>query len=139
MTHPHQVPAEAVGQQREGPNATSTTAPTTPRPRWLMPGLVVGVVAVALVVFGVLSASTVLYAGLIGGMVLMHLGGHGGHGGHAGHGRGSAPGVDDLRDPSSGAQVQKPDSSDQLDERAKKHGSRSEQHDDDQHNNRGCH
>jgi hypothetical protein len=47
-----------------------------------MPGLVVGVVAVALVVAGVLSASSVLYAGLIGGMLLMHLGGHGGHGGH---------------------------------------------------------
>lgn len=101
MTHQHQVPADAARQQGERPDATSTTVLTGARPRWLMPGLVVGVVAVALVVSGVLSASTVLYAGLIGGMVLMHLGGHGGHGGH---GRGSAPSVDDLRDPSSGAQ-----------------------------------
>ena len=61
---------------------------TAPRPRWLVPGVVVAIIAAALVVLGVLPFSTVLYAGQFGGMLLMHAGGHGGHGGHAGHGGG---------------------------------------------------
>ncbi len=56
------------------------------RPRWLLPGLAVGLVAASLVVGGFLSLSTVLYFGFFGGMILMHVGGHGGHGGHASHG-----------------------------------------------------
>jgi len=41
--------------------------------------------AAVLVMAGVVELSTVFYAGLFGGMILLHLGGHG-HGGHrAGH------------------------------------------------------
>lgn len=141
MTHQHQVPADTVRQEGERPDATSTTALTAARPRWLMPGLVVGVVAVALVAAGVLSVSSVLYAGLIGGMLLMHLGGHGGHGSHGTRDGGWAPGpdADNLREPSSDTQGKGAGSSHQLDDRALKHGRRTEQHDDDQHNNHGCH
>jgi hypothetical protein len=47
---------------------------------------VAAVLAIALVIGGVLPASLVLYAFAMGGMLLMHAGGHGGHGsGHAAH------------------------------------------------------
>lgn len=81
------------------------------RPRWLLPGIVGAVVVGALVVGGVIPLNAVLYAGLFGGMLLMHGGGHGhGHGGNAntGHGaHGSPPGdatAGDLSRRSSGAQ-----------------------------------
>lgn len=90
--------------------AGRSQAPAAPgsgstRPRWLLPGIVVGLLAVALVLTGAVSASTMLLAGLVGGMLLMHAGGHGGAGGHAGHGdsggqaghRGSA--TSDTADP----------------------------------------
>lgn len=80
-------PAAQGGQAHAEPAATGASPLGTSRPRWLVPGLVVAVIAVGLVVAGVLSLSTVLYAGLFGGMVLMHVGGHG-HGGHGGHGHG---------------------------------------------------
>jgi hypothetical protein len=48
--------------------------------------MVIGLVAAALVIAGVVPLSAVLYAAMFGGMLLMHLGGHG----HGGHGR--APG-----------------------------------------------
>lgn len=51
------------------------------RPRWLLLVVIVVAVVGSLVLTGVVSASTVLSVGLIGGMLLMHLGGHGGHGG----------------------------------------------------------
>ena len=52
------------------------------RPRWLLPALVAVGIAVALVLAGVVSLSTVLYVGMFGGMMLMHVGGHGDHGAH---------------------------------------------------------
>ena len=83
--HTHD-PATHADSPGPGPAATDGTAPkTSTRPRWLLPGLAVGIVASALVVAGVLSLSTVLYAGMFGGMLVMHLGGHGGHGGHGGN------------------------------------------------------
>ena len=60
-------------------------AKQSPRPRWLMPALAVGAVAIALVVAGILPLSAALYGGAFGGMMLMHLGGHGAHGGGGGH------------------------------------------------------
>lgn len=65
-------------------SATTVTSPTAPRsrPRWLIPGLVVVIVGAGLVLTGVISASSAVSAGIIGGMLLMHLGGHGGHGAH---------------------------------------------------------
>lgn len=59
---------------------------TIRRPRWLVPAVGVGVVAGGLVLAGVIPLTTMIYAGLFGGMLLMHLGGHGGHGGHGAHG-----------------------------------------------------
>lgn len=58
---------------------------TIRRPRWLVPAVGVGVVAGGLVLAGVIPLTTMIYAGLFGGMLLMHLGGHGGHGGHGAH------------------------------------------------------
>lgn len=69
----------------------SATGTAVGRPRWLVPGLAVGLVVAALLAAGVVSLSTVLYVGLFGGMILMHVGGHGGHGSHAGHGGGTTP------------------------------------------------
>lgn len=55
------------------------------RPRWLVPVLGgAATLAVLLVVFGVLSASALVYLAVIAGCGLMHVFGHGGHGGHGG-------------------------------------------------------
>jgi len=78
--HDDQEAASPVGQKRA-------------RPRWLLPALIIAIVAGGLVLAGIVPLSTVLSAGLFGGMILMHVGGHGGHGGqggHAAHGSGSA-------------------------------------------------
>ncbi len=75
--HDDQEAASPVGQKRA-------------RPRWLLPALIVAIVAGGLVLAGIVPLSTVLSAGLFGGMILMHVGGHGGHGGHAGHGSGGS-------------------------------------------------
>lgn len=86
----------AVHTDSAGPGpAGGATATTAARPRWLVPGLAIGVIVATLVVAGVLSLSTVLYAGLIGGMLVMHLGGHGGHGGHGGNSGPGGNGGDD--------------------------------------------
>ncbi len=93
------------------PRTRSGGATRATRPGWLLPGLAVGIIASALVAAGVLSLSTVLYAGLLGGMILMHAGGHGGHGNHGSHGSARDAGRDttaidaeDLRERSSGSQ-----------------------------------
>lgn len=64
-------------------------------PRWLGPRLAIalvvgGLLLGGLVLTGLVPTNVLLYAGLVGGMALMHLGGHGhgGHGaggGHCGH------------------------------------------------------
>ena len=128
---------------RPGPAGAGDGALRSARPRWLVPGLAVGIIAAALVVAGVFSVSTVLYAGLFGGMLLMHAGGHGGHGGHPGghesHGGGTADGAEDLSQPSSGSQPIGPGSDGGLDNRASIDRRGGETHDHDQHNSHGCH
>jgi hypothetical protein len=118
---------------------------TASRPRWLLPGLVLAIIAGGLVVAGVVSLSTVLYAGLFGGMILMHAGGHG-HGGHGGgHSGGhSLPGdgaddVEDLSRRSSGAQPAESGSAVGLDQRVRDDTTTSETDDHDQHRAHGCH
>lgn len=140
--HAHD-PAAHADSPRPGAATTDGTATTTDgtattagRPRWLLPGLAAGIVVSLLVVAGVLSLSTVIYAGLLGGMLLMHLGGHGGHGGH---GSGAAPDAGNLRRPSSGAQVGRSDSEDELDDRASIEESGSETHGHDKRSSHGCH
>lgn len=68
-------------------------------PRWLLPGLAVATVAAGLVAAGVVPLSTMLFVALIGGMVLMHAGGHGGHGAHGAHGDRHDTGQGDADDP----------------------------------------
>ena len=51
------------------------------RSRWLVPGLLIAALVGVLLVADVVALSTVVYAGLMAGMLLMHTGhGHGGHG-----------------------------------------------------------
>ena len=141
-------------RSREGPTAIGGASTVPAHPRWLLPVLAAGIVALALVVTGVLSASTVLYAGLFGGMLLMHLGGHGGHGGHgggpagpAGHGGHGAPGEPgdgplseiDLRSRSSDTQVQEPGFSLGLDDRTGTNGSSAKTDEHGQRKVHGCH
>lgn len=136
------------------PRATGVPQTTAARPRWLLPGVLVALVAGALVVAGVVSLSTVVYAGLFGGMILMHVGGHG-HGGHGGAGRGDGghagggnaggghgAGADepgDLSRRSSGAQLSGSGSAAGLDDRATNEPTTSETEDHDQHTSHGCH
>ena len=95
MTAHGKDPSAHAGSPRAVPGVIGGTPTTAVRPRWLMPGLLVVIGAAGLVVAGVLSLSTVLYAGLFGGMILMHLGGHGGHGAHGGGGGGHGGHEDD--------------------------------------------
>lgn len=86
-------------------SATTVIPATVPRsrPRWLIPSIVVVIAGVGLVLAGVISASTAVSAGLIGGMLLMHLGGHGGHGAHGGTTSPSEPHADVADRPAGGA------------------------------------
>ena len=81
----------------QGQPARRTIGATSSRPRWLLPALAIGGVAAILVLAGVVSFGTVFSVGLVGGMLVMHLGGHGGHGGHGGRNR-SGAGADDAAD-----------------------------------------
>jgi hypothetical protein len=92
--HAHGPSMHPVDDAVDAPTGAKGAGGTSTRPRWLLPGLVVGVVVAGLVVAGVVSLSTALSAGLFGGMLLMHLGGHGMHGGH---GAGGHEGSDDGR------------------------------------------
>jgi len=84
--HAHD-PSTHLTPSEDGPMPAARAAGST-RPRWLLPALAGGIAVAALVVYGILPPSAVLYGGLFGGMLLMHRGGHGGHGGggHGGHG-----------------------------------------------------
>lgn len=145
--HSHDPAAHANGP-RPGPVAGRRTAPTATRPWWLLPGLAAGIIVGALVVLGALPFSTVVYAGLIGGMLLMHLGGHSGHGGHGGrgghgghdaHGAGTAPEGRDLSTDSSDTQLRQSGSADELDDRALTDRNRNENDDHDKRASHGCH
>lgn len=128
-----------------GPDPATTTLISTPaaRPRWLLPGVAGAIVVGGLVVAGVVSLSTVLYAGMLGGMLLMHAGGHGpgGHdgGGDAEHLGARPPETTNLRQGSSGTQPRQAESAVGLDTRADDDLMRSETRDHDQHSSHGCH
>lgn len=142
MTAHGHDPATHGGGTRPEPAATGGAPMISSRPRWLLPGLLVAIIAGGLVVAGVLSLSTVLYAGLFGGMILMHAGGHGhgghGGGGHGGHGGGTND-AGDLRGRSSDSQPSESGSGARLDERAANEPMTSETDDHDQHSSHGCH
>ena len=137
-THAHDPSTHRLG--RSAP-ATIGARTTSTHSRWLVPALAVGIVAAALVVGGFVSLSTVLYAGLFGGMILMHVGGHGGHGGSGGHrGHGADASRDeDLSRPSPGSQPGRARSTSGLDHRALDDPNGSETHDHDQRDTHSCH
>lgn len=143
--HAHD-PATHPGRPHAEPAATGSWPIPASRPRWLLPGLVVAVIVGGLVMAGVVSLSTVLYAGLFGGMMLMHMGGHG-HGGHGGgdtsrghsmHGDRTGD-AEDLSRRSSDAQPSEPGSTAGLDQRARDNSTTSETDDHDQNRAHGCH
>ena len=111
------------------------------RSGWVMPGLLVTLAAGGLVAADVVSLSAVLYAGLLGGMMLMHLGGHG----HAFHGGGrSADSTGRSEDAvlsrrSFESQDQAPASRAGSEQRAANDTSTTESSDDGQHDAPGCH
>lgn len=131
------------------PNSSGRVSKAQSRSRWLLPGLLVALLVGGLVAAGVISLSTVIYAGLLGGMMLMHLGGHG-HGGHGGGGHGGrgASGheghssatndADDLSRRSSDSQPSTSGSAAGLDEGAPDDSATGEK-DHDQHSSHDCH
>ena len=129
-SHSHPVPAST----RPNPHVRPSQAPG-----WLMPALVGVPLVGALLVFGVLSPSSLLYIGLFGGMMLVCMGSHG-HGGGAGdHADHSAMSAErDLSPHSSGAQPAESGSVG-LDDRAANDAKASETDDHDQHSSHGCH
>lgn len=119
------------------PARTPVSRPAA-RPWWLLPGAAGAFVIGGLVVAGVLSLETVLYVGMFGGMILMHVGGHG-HGGNGGHDGGKSPGSTALRQGSSDAQPRQAGSTVGLEPRADDDSRESGTHDHDQHSSHGCH
>lgn len=99
-------PRDSIGLAAHTRNTEPPGRPasTLSRPWWLWPAVAAALVAGGLVLAGILSLSAVLYAGLFGGMLLMHTGGHGGHGSHGGDARqanshgGHSSGTDDPAD-----------------------------------------
>lgn len=125
---------------------SAPTATGSARPRWLLPALAGGAVLGALVVLGVLPPSVVLYGGLLGGMVLMHVGGHGGHGDGGGHGgpgghQSGGPASDgvDLTRRSPGSQPSPSTFGEGFDERTANAPIKRGTHDDDQRSSHTCH
>lgn len=124
--HAHDVP-QPDNEQGGGQPIRAEWSTSASRPWWMMPALAAVLVVGGLVAAGILSLSTVLYVGLFGGMMLMHVGGHGMHGGHGGGGHaGHASRTADA----------------QGDERPSGHGTGGngeEDHDHAQHTSHGCH
>lgn len=136
--HAHD-PSATTDSRRPSPASPGVTSATAARPRWLLPGLLVVFIAAGLVVVGVLSLSTVIYAGLFGGMILMHVG-HGGHGGgHGGHGGDPTNGAGNLSSRSSGPQAPGSVFGGELDDRAATDRDGNETDDHGQHSSHGCH
>ena len=134
-THPHPMAA----------GLRSPAAAAKPTPVWLWPALIGIPLVGALLVFGVITPTILLYAGLIGGCALMHVFGHGSHGG-AGH-ESQGAGDDDRPTDSRGADLsfrssrsQSTDagSTSKLDDRASNDTANETEHDD-QYGRHGCH
>lgn len=117
--------------------AVPARATGSTRPRWLLPAVVGGIGVAVLVAYGVLSPSAVLYGGLFGGMLLMHVGGHGGHGGHGSHG--TPTGTEDLRRHSVGSEPDRTGSGAEPDHASSHEPNGNEAHDHDQRGSHGCH
>ena len=138
--HVHDPAAHRGGSPAHHSAGSAST--TSVRPRWLLPGLLITFVAGGLIFLGILSLSTVLYAGVFGGMILMHAGGHG-HGGHVSAGHAAHSGetgrAEELSGGSSDTQPPRPGSVARLGERPTSDSTTSEIEHDDQHSEHGCH
>lgn len=131
-------PSVRGGVRANAEPASRGVLPLT-RPRWLLPGIVAALIVGGLVIAGVVSLSTVIYAGLFGGMMLMHVGGHG-HGAHGGGGHAShATDGEDLSPHSLGSQPSDTRSSSKLVDRVPTDSTTNETEHDDQHSSHGCH
>ena len=142
-SHSHDPAAGAIDPLRRS-TATDPPASRPARPRWLLPGLAAAAVGIGLVLAGVVSASTLLYVALFGGMLLMHLGGHGhggqgAQGGHGTHGGDAGTPGQDLSERSGGSQPDGSGSRPGLDDRASNNQDQSETTEHDQHRSHGCH
>ena len=128
----------------DAPTGATGAGGTSTRPRWLLPGLAVGVVVAGLAVAGVVSLSTALSAGLFGGMLLMHLGGHGMHGGHGGgghtgHADGGSPEGRASSQPPHASQPVEPDSAGDTRHEGSDDGRGNKARQHDQRGSHGCH
>ena len=144
--HPPGADAAPAAARLKGHNAAGQRTPVADipavRPGWFRPALAGGFVVLALVVTGTVPLSTVLYVGLFGGMILMHLGGHGSHGSegsHKGQGAGTTSDSEGLSHRSHRSQPGRPASDGAPTGRASIHSNRNEPHDHDQPSSRGCH
>ena len=144
-THVHDTSAEVPAARGAGAPGTDQADSAVAWPRWLLPALAAGLVAIGLVAAGVVSLSTVLFIVAFGGMLLMHTGGHGGHGGHggsqdtgpAGHAGHSSSGMGGDRP--GGSPSQRSGSGDGLDGRTSNDRGDKETRNDDQHGSHSCH
>ncbi len=144
-SHPHATGSSADGPPEAGAGSAVRRAR---RSRWLVPAVAAVALVLGLVLAGIVPLSTVIYAGLFGGMILMHIGGHG-HGGH-GHavGREAARPTEaaaersdaaDLREPSADAQRRPIRSTRTLDRRAAHTHTLGETNEHGEHPSRCCH
>ena len=106
------------------------------RPRWLLPALVGGIAVAVLVAYDVLPLSAVLYGGLFGGMLMMHVGGHGGHGDPE---DGTPTATEDLRRPFGGSSPDRTGFDAGPDQSSTNEPNGSETHDHDERSSHGCH
>jgi hypothetical protein len=142
--HVHGPSMNPVDDAVDAPTGATSAGGTSTRPRWLLPGIAVGVVVAGLVVAGVVSLSTALSGGLFAGMLLMHLGGHGMHGGHGGgghdgHADGGSPEGRASSEPQRMSQPDEPGPAQETRHEGPDDGRGVEGHQDDQRGSHGCH
>lgn len=138
-THPQEAPMPII-RRGDRPDVPAPMAPASTRPRWLVPAVASVIGLAVLVVYGVLPASAALYAGLFGGMLLMHSGGHGAHGGHsAAHHAGMGADLADPSRPIGGSEPDRTGSGGGLDGAPSNDPDRIASHDHDGRGSHGCH
>jgi hypothetical protein len=142
MTAHVQDPSMPVDEAIDTHPGDTRAGRTSTRPRWLMPGIAVGVVVAGLVLAGVVPFSTALYAAMFGGMLVMHLGGHGMHGGHGGGDHAGPPGgasPSDGRAPSKPGTMAQPADQGSAGETGTAMSDGNGAHQQSQHGSHGCH
>jgi hypothetical protein len=142
MTAHVQDPSMPVDEAIDTHPGDTRAGRASTRPRWLVPGIAVGVVVAGLVLAGVVPFSTALYAAMFGGMLVMHLGGHGMHGGHGGGDHAGPPGgasSSDGRAPSKPGTMAQPADQGSAGETGTAVPDGNGAHEQSQHGSLGCH